>query len=497
MTGADAIRLPFAYARRFGILAGGGDGDAVRVWCRDDAGPEGLQEARRFIRRRLAVEVVAPAEFDQRLREFYEGGSSADLETVDIEEDLDLDHLAASIAGAQEILESDEHAPVIRLVNGLLSRAVQMGASDIHVEPFENRLRIRFRIDGVLRTVLEPHLALAPLLAARIKVMARLDIAEKRLPQDGRISILIAGRPVDVRVSTIPAAMGERLVLRLLDKQEGQLDLAQLGMEGSVLEGFLSLLSRADGIVLVTGPTGSGKTTTLYAALSRLNEQSRNIMTVEDPIEYHLEGIGQSQVNLKTGMTYARGLRAILRQDPDVVMVGEIRDIETAEIAVQASLTGHLVFSTLHTSTAVGALTRLRDMGVEPYLLSSSLAGVLAQRLVRRLCPQCRKERPIKTVEAASLAELLPGAAVDTVWEGEGCDACDGQGYRGRIGIFELLLLDETLREMVHKGASEHLISASGKSRTTIYEAGLDKVVRGETSLVELLRVLGGRSEVG
>ena len=496
MAAGEIIRLPFSFASRLGVLACGEGENGVEVVCREGAPVAALQEARRVLGTPVSVSVVDAGRFDRRLREVYENGSSADLESVEIDEDLDLDRLAASISSAQEILESDEHAPVIKLVNGLLTRAVRSNASDIHIEPFESRLRVRFRIDGVLRTVLEPPLALAPLIAARVKVMARLDIAEKRLPQDGRISILIAGRPVDVRVSTIPAAMGERLVLRLLDKQEGRLDIKQIGMEGEVLEGFLSLISRADGIVLVTGPTGSGKTTTLYAALSRLNEQSRNIMTVEDPIEYHLEGIGQSQVNLKTGMTYARGLRAILRQDPDVVMVGEIRDIETAEIAVQASLTGHLVFSTLHTSTAVGALTRLRDMGVEPYLLSSSLAGVLAQRLVRRLCPACRRQRPIRAAEAESLAAMAPGTELETVWDAAGCDACDGQGYRGRTGIFELLVLDEELREMVHRGAAEHLISAHDPGRRTIVQAGLDKVRDGETSVVELLRVLGGRSGV-
>ena len=490
------MKLPFSFARRFGVLAVAGEAGTCVLYCRKDAEAAALQEARRFLGRVVAAKVVEAAEYDRRLRELYEAGPGSDLETVEIDEDLDLDNLAASIAGAQEILENDEHAPVIRLMNGLLARAVRMGASDIHIEPFEKVLRVRFRIDGVLRTMLEPQLALAPLLAARIKVMSRLDIAEKRLPQDGRISILIAGRPVDVRVSTIPAAMGERVVLRILDKQDGRLDLEQLGMEGEVLAGFNTLLGRADGIVLVTGPTGSGKTTTLYAALARLNKQSRNIMTVEDPIEYHLEGIGQSQVNMKTGMTYAKGLRAILRQDPDVVMVGEVRDIETAEIAVQASLTGHLVFSTLHTSTAVGALTRLRDMGVESYLLSSSLAGVLAQRLVRRLCPECKRPRPVSKSEAASIATRLGGRNLDTVWEAAGCPTCDGQGYHGRIGIFELLILDDELREMVHQGASEQLI-AGHQARRSILDAGIDKVAGGETSLVELLRVLGGTSEVG
>src|SRR5690606_18318954 len=287
--------------------------------------------------------------------------------------------------------DSDDEAPIIRLINALLTQAVKDNASDIHIEPYENRLVVRFRIDGVLREALTTRRAVAPLVVSRIKVMSKLDIAEKRLPQDGRISLRIAGRAVDVRVSTIPSGHGERVVMRLLDKQAGRLTLEKLGMSAEDQATMDELIHRPHGILLVTGPTGSGKTTTLYAALERINDASRNILTVEDPIEYHIDGIGQTQVNTKVNMTFARGLRAILRQDPDVVMVGEIRDLETAEIAVQASLTGHLVLSTLHTNTAVGAVTRLRDMGVEPFLLSSSLIGVLAQRLVRVIDPAHRE----------------------------------------------------------------------------------------------------------
>ena len=333
-------------------------------------------------------------------------------------------------------------------MNAILTRAVREGASDIHLEPYESRLAVRFRVDGVLREVLDPPRALAPVLAARVKVMAQLDIAERRLPQDGRISLRVAGRAVDVRVSTIPSGHGERVVLRLLDKDQARLDLTQLGMPSNVESALSDIVSNPHGVLLVTGPTGSGKTTTLYALLSLLNDQSRNIMTVEDPIEYYIDGIGQTQVNRKVDMSFARGLRAILRQDPDAVMIGEIRDLETAEVAVQASLTGHLVLSTLHTNTAVGAVTRLRDMGVEPFLLSSSLTGVLAQRLVRVLCEDCKQPHELDTQERELLQVADPP---NVVWQAGGCESCAGTGYRGRTGAFELVRVDETLRAFVRQ----------------------------------------------
>ena len=329
---------------------------------------------------------------------------------------------------------------------------------------------------------------LAPLLVSRIKVMARLDIAEKRLPQDGRISLRIAGRAVDVRVSTLPSGNGERVVLRLLDKQAGRLDLEHLGMAPKTREQVDHLISRPHGIVLVTGPTGSGKTTTLYAALERLNNKRRNIMTVEDPIEYYLDGIGQTQVNTKVELTFARGLRAILRQDPDVVMVGEIRDLETAEIAVQASLTGHLVFSTLHTNSAVGAVTRLRDMGVEPFLLSSSLIGVLAQRLVRELCDVCKQPYTAGHADCETMG--VPADNPPTMYRAAGCSACNQLGYRGRTGIYELVIIDDTIRSMVHDGAGEFELERHARQHTPgIRQDGWDKVLRGITSVEEVLRV--------
>ncbi|MDH5614140.1 MAG: type II secretion system ATPase GspE, partial [Gammaproteobacteria bacterium] len=379
-------------------------------------------------------------------------------------------------------------APIIRLINALLTEAAKENASDIHIEPYENRLAVRFRIDGVLKDVIQPDRKLAPLLVSRIKVMAKLDIAEKRLPQDGRISLRVAGRPVDVRVSTIPSGHGERVVLRLLDKQAGRLDLEQLGMAKTGMDQMNDLISKPHGIILVTGPTGSGKTTTLYAVLSRLNSRQRNILTVEDPIEYYLDGIGQTQVNTKVDMSFARGLRAILRQDPDIVMVGEIRDLETAEIAVQASLTGHLVLSTLHTNTAVGAATRLRDMGVEPFLLSSSLIGVLAQRLVRLLCPHCKQPHEISESEARMIG-LKPDAS-QTIYGPGGCEKCNHTGYTGRAGIFELIMIDDILRTMIHDGAGEHELEKYARTLTTgIREDGRRRILSGDTSIEEVLRV--------
>jgi general secretion pathway protein E len=376
---------------------------------------------------------------------------------------------------------------VIRLIYALLTQSVKENASDIHIEPFENRLVIRFRVDGVLREVLQTKRAVAPLIVSRIKVMSRLDIAEKRLPQDGRISLRIAGRAVDVRVSTIPAGHGERVVLRLLDKQAGRLDLNSLGMD-TVTQGLVDeLIHKPNGILLVTGPTGSGKTTTLYAALDRINDRTRNIMTVEDPIEYYIDGIGQTQVNTRVEMTFARGLRAILRQDPDVVMVGEIRDLETAQIAVQSSLTGHLVLSTLHTNTATGAVTRLRDMGIEPFLLASSLVGVLAQRLVRVLNPATREPYVAGEYERR-LLNLPDDAPSPTLYRPGRSDPSGG--YKGRTGIYELVLVDEHMRTMVHDGASELELERYARTRTPgIRDDGRAKVLEGITTIEEVLKV--------
>ena len=478
--------LPFAFAKRHGVLIRGyEDGKADTVY-RAGASPVSLAEVRRFSPLPLKLSRVSAEAFDAMLRQAYEGGSNQAMHMMEgLDDDTNLFQVAQELPEPSDLLESEDDAPIIRLINAVLTEAVKENASDIHIEPYENRLMVRFRVDGVLREVLQTRRAVAPLVVSRIKVMSKLDIAEKRLPQDGRISLRIAGRAVDVRVSTMPSGHGERVVLRLLDKQAGRLDLAHLGMQQDTLKTIDELIHKPHGIILVTGPTGSGKTTTLYAALETINDNSRNIMTVEDPIEYYIDGIGQTQVNTKVEMTFARGLRAILRQDPDVVMVGEIRDLETAEIAVQASLTGHLVLSTLHTNSAVGAVTRLRDMGVEPFLLSSSLIGVLAQRLVRVLDDDTKKPYDARDYECRAL-NVDPDQP-PTLFRP---DDAAGTGFKGRTGIYELVPVDDAMRTMVHDGASELALEKYARTLSPgIRDDGLGKVLDGVTTLEEVLRV--------
>ena len=388
----------------------------------------------------------------------------------------------------EDLLNEQSDAPVIRLINAVLSEALKEHASDIHIEVFEKTMSIRFRVDGVLRPVVQPNKKLAALLVSRIKIMARLDIAEKRLPQDGRITLKIGNRNVDVRVSTLPSQHGERVVLRLLDKTSLRLSLDRLDMSADDIRNLKHLIALPHGIILVTGPTGSGKSTTLYALLSALNSPERNVLTVEDPIEYELEGIGQTQVNSRVDMSFARGLRAILRQDPDVVMVGEIRDAETARIAVQASLTGHLVLSTLHTNSASGAVTRLRDMGTESFLLSSSLVGVIAQRLLRRLCNQCKSAHPV-TLQQQQLL-LAQGIDASQLWQASGCSACRQSGYQGRLAIHELLVMTPEIREAVHAEINEQqLEQLQRRNHFSLLANGLRVAAQGLTSLEEVLRV--------
>jgi len=489
---AGLQRPPFLFAKRHGLLVTGEENGKAVVMHRPGINPMALIELRRFINHPLSLQSIDNEQFEALLAATYEQDSSEAMQMMgDIGDDMDLFHVAQQLPEPEDLLESEDDAPIIRLINALLTEAVKENASDIHIEPFENRLVVRFRCDGVLREVLQPQRVLAPLLVSRIKVMARLDIAEKRLPQDGRISLRVAGRAVDVRVSTLPSGNGERVVLRLLDKQAGRLDLGHLGMAQHTMKTSDQLINKPHGIILVTGPTGSGKTTTLYAALERLNNKRRNIMTVEDPIEYYLDGIGQTQVNTKVELTFARGLRAILRQDPDVVMVGEIRDLETAEIAVQASLTGHLVFSTLHTNSAVGAVTRLRDMGVEPFLLSSSLIGVMAQRLVRVLCDDCKRLYTAGQADCEALG--VPAESPPTLYHPDGCTSCNQLGYRGRTGIYELVEIDDAIRAMIHDGAGEHELERTAReSSPGIREDGWRKVLLGETSIEEVLRVTQG-----
>lgn len=482
-------RFPFSFAKRHGVVVQYWSEEGANVAFRSGIKPNILVEARRFLGVPTHFSEYAEKEFDAKLAQSYQNDSSETMQMVEgLGGDLDLASLAESVPQTEDLMEQEDDAPIIRLINALLTESVRENASDIHIETFEKRLSVRFRVDGVLREVVQPKRELAPLLVSRIKVMAKLDIAEKRVPQDGRISIKVGGRELDVRVSTMPSANGERVVLRLLDKQAGRLDLRHLGMSERDLAEMTDTIAKPHGIILVTGPTGSGKTTTLYAALTQLNDHSRNILTVEDPIEYQLEGIGQTQVNTKVDMTFARGLRAILRQDPDVVMVGEIRDLETAEIAVQASLTGHLVLSTLHTNSAVGAVTRLHDMGIEPFLLSSSLLGVLAQRLVRVLCNEC-KEAYYADERENELLGIRPDAST-TIYRHVGCDKCNQQGYRGRTGIYEVVVLDNTLRSMIHNKVSEQELENYARTRgPSIRQDGIRKVLEGYTTLEEVLRV--------
>jgi general secretion pathway protein E len=398
----------------------------------------------------------------------------------------DLTSVATEFEKPRDLLELIEDAPIIRLLNALFQQAVKEKASDIHIEPYERELEVRMRIDGILHKVLKPPKIIQEALVSRVKIMASLDIAEKRLPQDGRISLLVGGQDVDLRVSVIPTVFGERVVMRLLNRKQGLIGLSEMGLDEEDKASFENLLSRTSGIILVTGPTGSGKTTTLYAALNRIYTEEKNVVTIEDPVEYQLTGIGQIHVNPKIGLTFASGLRSILRQDPDIIMVGEIRDYETAEIAIQASLTGHLVLSTLHTIDASSAVIRLGDMGVEPFLVASSLSAVLAQRLVRTLCPYCREEYAITPAEQAYL-----NADVSTLSRGKGCERCKGSGYSGRTGIFEFLMVDGGIRQMISERASAQDIkkSASQKGMQTLFDNGLNKVVRGITTLQEVLRV--------
>ena len=488
MSAVRPSRPSFGFARRNGATLTGWRDDGAEVAYRDGVKPETLSELRRYLGAPLKLHRYDATSFERLLRTLYEQGDDARAMVADFDDDFDLKTLADELPEPEDLLESEDDAPIIRLINALLTEAVKEGASDIHIEPFENRLVVRFRIDGVLREVLSPQKAIASAVVSRIKVMARLDIAEKRLPQDGRIGLRIAGRPVDVRVSTIPAGHGERVVLRLLDKQAGKLDLRQLGMSTESLAILSDTIERPHGILLVTGPTGSGKSTTLYASLLQLNDSSRNIMTVEDPIEYYIDGVGQTQVNTKVDMSFARGLRAILRQDPDVVMVGEIRDLDTAQIAVQASLTGHLVLSTLHTNSAVGAVTRLHDMGIEPFLLSSSLIGVLAQRLVRVLDPELREAYEATPRELAAFGK--PADTTATLYRTAASTGGRHAGYRGRTGIYEFIPVDEEFRRLIHTGAAEADLERHARTRSgSILDDGWRKCLAGITTTEEVLRV--------
>ena len=477
--------LPYGFAKRHGVVLLDA-GEVAVVGLRAGADPLALVEARRALGRPLRVERLPQAAFDRELSRAYADDSVGAAADDGLDMPSGLDSLIDAMPAAEDLLDSADDAPVVRLINGVIAEAVRIGASDIHLEPFESALTVRMRVDGVLREAHALNPRIAPLLVSRIKVMARLDIAERRLPQDGRIPLTLGGKSLDVRVSTLPSRGGERVVLRILDKDQADLRLDQLGMAPDALEALQSALREPNGIILATGPTGSGKTTSLYAGLALLNDATRNILTVEDPVEYAIDGVGQTQVNAKVGMTFAAGLRAILRQDPDVVMVGEIRDVETAAIAVQASLTGHLVLSTVHTNDAVGAVTRLRDMGVEPFLLASTLRLVVAQRLVRRLCAECRRPEPADSA-TARLAGLQVG---QTVWRPHGCAHCNQTGYVGRAGLYEMIRIDDRIRRLIAAETGEDEIAAAAFARGgTLGDRARALVLAGVTSVEEAVRV--------
>jgi general secretion pathway protein E len=438
----------------------------------------------------LQIEPVLAREREivETLDEYYSNGAVAGGEQQD--SDGEVEYLSEDEEDVDRLRDLASEAPVIRLVNNLINRAVEQRASDIHIEPFEQELKIRYRVDGVLHDVETPQRRLQAAIVSRVKIMAKLNIAERRLPQDGRIKIRIMGREIDLRVSTLPTLYGESVVMRILDRSSIVLDLEQLGFPPDIHGAFADLIVRPHGMILVTGPTGSGKTTTLYGALHKINSPDKKIITIEDPVEYQLSGVNQIHVKPQIGLTFANGLRSIVRQDPDVIMVGEIRDAETAEIAIQAALTGHLVFSTLHTNDAAGAVARLLEMGVEDYLIASSLLGVLAQRLVRRLCPACRVAAP----DEETLPELVGESSNGdrrTVFDARGCENCSGTGYRGRAGIYELLMVRDEVRETILKRSSADAIKSEATrcGMRTLREDGWLKVRDGMTTVAEVLRV--------
>jgi general secretion pathway protein E len=464
--------LPYAFAKAHTLLLED-DGGQLQLWAGETTPASALAEVTRLFDV-AAFEHEAAATLGQRIAAAYAGGESSAAAVIgEVESGVDLSRMMQELPAVEDLLEAADDAPIIRMLNALLTQAAKDGASDIHIEPYERSSSVRFRVDGTLREVVQPNKALHAALISRLKIMAELDIAEKRLPQDGRISLRIGGRAIDVRVSTLPSSHGERAVLRLLDKTESRFTLEGLGMDGEVLTSFARLIQQPHGIVLVTGPTGSGKTTTLYASLGRVDTATTNVLTVEDPVEYELPGIGQTQVNPKIDLTFAKSLRAILRQDPDVIMIGEIRDHETASIAIQASLTGHLVLATVHTNDAPSSVTRLIDMGVEPFLLSSSLLGVLAQRLVRKLCVHCKR----------------PDAQGH--WHPVGCEKCSQTGYKGRTGVYELMRVDEHVQSLVHNRAAEQDLVAAARAAglKSMREDGERLVQGGITSLEEVIRV--------
>ncbi len=444
------------------------------------------QEVQRYLNSSFKFELCDPEKFNEILTNSFASTNHQNDISEELSDEFDLQDFAGSINATEDLLSGNNDTPIIKLINGIISQAIKSRASDIHFEPYEDHIAIRFSIDGILKEILRQDSKIASVLISRIKIISGLDISERRLPQDGRVSLSLGDKSVDVRVSSLPSSYGERIVLRILDKQAAQINIDDLGLPSKILANYKTSLKNPEGIILFTGPTGSGKTTTLYAGLRYLSDSSQNILTVEDPIEYTLNGIGQTQVNNKTGYTFAKGLRAILRQDPDIVMVGEMRDIETAQIGIQSSLTGHLVLSTVHTNSAVAAITRLRDMGIESFLLASSLRTIISQRLVRRLCPHCKtKDKPsIKSVDIFGLDKNK------SVYSAKGCDECNHTGYQGRIAIAECIQIDKTLKDFIHNNASENEISEYVfKDNQSIDQASVDLITSGVTSCEEIIRI--------
>ena len=482
------LHIPYSFAKTRGVFVEAVNQHDMAVYMRADASLETLLELQRVYQKVIQVHTLSIEDFEKKLAEQFAHEGASSTFAAALEADLDLSKLIQELPEIDDLLEAEGDAPIIKMINAIFTQAIRDGASDIHIEPYESKSIVRFRVDGALRNIIEPHRAIHTALVSRVKVMAQLDIAEKRLPQDGRIALRIGGKAVDVRVSTLATGHGERAVLRLLEKDAQKLNLSSLGMSLDIQNLVNTIIHQPHGIFLVTGPTGSGKSTTLYSALTQLDSRKLNIMTVEDPIEYDIPHISQTQVNPKIAMTFARALRAILRQDPDVVMIGEIRDLETAEIAVQSSLTGHMVFATLHTNDASSALTRLIDMKIEPFLLASSLSAVLAQRLVRRLCSHCKQPYRPDTLEWAQLDINEPP---EFLYKPTGCDACGNTGYIGRVGIYELLIVDENMRRLIHENASEQRIKEYAKliGMKELRKDGARWVSQGVTSLEELLTV--------
>jgi general secretion pathway protein E len=486
-------QVPLAFARQHKLVPIRHQDGHILVAMSDPLNLQPLDDVSLLLKTAVEAVLSPEREIIGVLNRLYDTEAQTAAKVIEDLDAADMGRLAHNLEGPQDILDQDSEAPIIQLVNLILSQAAQDRASDIHIEPFERSLKVRYRIDGVLHEVLSPHKRLQSAITSRLKIMADLNIAEKRLPQDGRIAIRVRNKEIDIRVSVLPTAFGERLVLRLLDKSDALLSLEDIGFEPELFRMYTRLVQRPNGILLVTGPTGSGKSTTLYATLQRINAPEVNIITVEDPIEYQLNGIGQIQVNPKIDLTFANGLRSILRQDPDIIMVGEIRDRETAEIAIQASLTGHLVFSTLHTNDAASAVTRLLDMGIEPFLISSSVLAMMAQRLVRVICASCREpfEPNAETLREIGLTPDMCASHGRKLFRGRGCDACRGSGYRGRSGIYELLVLNDTVRTLIMQQANANTIknAAVQHGMRTLLQDGARKVLQGTTTVEEILRV--------